>query len=98
MDHLNRAMELYRNLDHPAGQMRTFISMGNVYIARRDAVRAQEAFRNAMNGAPLATSLGILTQAAIEQSGDDRRCAFYIADRDGAHRTHVVRREAADEA
>lgn len=50
----------------------------------------KEAFRNAMNGAPLATSLGILTQAAIEQSGDDRRCAFYIADRDGAHRTHVV--------
>ena len=48
MDQLNHAMELYRNDHHPAGQMRTFISMGNVYLARRDPARAQAAFRNAL--------------------------------------------------
>ena len=48
-----------------------------------------EAFQEAMNGAPLAASLGILIRAAIEQAGDQRRCAFYIADdKGGLH--HVV--------
>lgn len=49
----------------------------------------KEAFQTAMDGGPLAKSLGILIRTAIEQAGDERRCAFYIADDSGGLR-HVV--------
>ncbi len=49
-----------------------------------------EAFRAAMNSAPLASSLGILVDAAVDQATDGRRCAFYIADAGGKGLRHVV--------
>lgn len=49
-----------------------------------------EAFRAAMNGAPLEVSLGILVLTAIEQAESERRCAFYMADGAGKTLRHVV--------
>jgi CHAT domain-containing protein/tetratricopeptide (TPR) repeat protein len=43
-DQLNQAMALYRHDNHGAGQMRTWTGIGNLYVARRDAAKAQEAF------------------------------------------------------
>jgi two-component system CheB/CheR fusion protein len=60
-------------------------------VVRRneDWLSAQnEAFRSAMNGAPLDASLGILIRALVTQANDGRRCAFYIAD--GNVLRHVV--------
>ncbi|NYI00617.1 chemotaxis protein CheB [Cupriavidus plantarum] len=48
----------------------------------------KEAFKAAMNGAPLKQSLNILLKTIASQSDDGRRCAFYIASDDGLH--HVV--------
>ncbi|WP_053078649.1 PAS domain-containing sensor histidine kinase [Methylobacterium tarhaniae] len=53
-------------------------------------VGQKEAFQAAMNGAPLEASLDILIRTAIEQAGDGRRCAFYIADLEGKALRHVV--------
>jgi two-component system CheB/CheR fusion protein len=50
----------------------------------------KEAFQAAINGAPLEASLGILVRTAIEQMGDGVRCAFYLADADGAELHHVT--------
>ena len=50
----------------------------------------KEAFQAAMDDAPLEASLGILTRTAVDSSGGDRRCAFYIADTDGSQLHHVV--------
>jgi len=49
-----------------------------------------EAFKSAVNGAPLATSLDVLTRTAVAQLGEDVRCAFYIVDNDAATVSHVV--------
>ena len=49
-----------------------------------------EVFRAAMDGAPLATTLGILIRTAAKEAGDDQRCAFYIANREGTELAHVV--------
>ncbi|WP_149112202.1 GAF domain-containing protein [Limnoglobus roseus] len=40
----------------------------------------KEAFQAAVNGAPLAESLGVLARTAAEQAGDGTRCAFYLVD------------------
>jgi hypothetical protein len=40
----------------------------------------KEAFKAALNGASLETSLGILARTAAEQWGAGTRCAFYMAD------------------
>ncbi|HUQ07456.1 MAG TPA: chemotaxis protein CheB [Kofleriaceae bacterium] len=48
-----------------------------------------EAFRAAMNDAPLETSLRILVDAAMGQA-ERARCAFFIADEDGRSLRHVV--------
>lgn len=48
----------------------------------------KEAFQSAMKGQALCLSLGILTRALISESGDQRRCAFYLAE--GKTLTHVV--------
>ncbi|MBO9516023.1 MAG: GAF domain-containing protein [Variovorax sp.] len=49
-----------------------------------------EAFRCAINGAPLETSLGVLVRTALQQAPGEFRCAFYIADRDGVALRHVT--------
>lgn len=48
------------------------------------------AFRAAMNGAPLAESLGILAASAVEQADGEMRCAFYIAADDDSGLHHVT--------
>jgi two-component system CheB/CheR fusion protein len=64
----------------------------NEQTLRRDQIwlTAQgNAFRAAMNGAPLETSLGLLMQTVVEQADGEPRCAFYISDGCGGLR-HVV--------
>lgn len=48
----------------------------------------KEAFEAAMNGAPLSQALGILLQTIINETDDDRRCAFYVEQDSALH--HVV--------
>jgi len=48
----------------------------------------KEAFEAAMNGAPLSQALGILLQTIINETNDDRRCAFYVERAGALH--HVV--------
>ena len=48
------------------------------------------AFQAAMNGEPLAASLGILLKEAEAQAGDDRRCAYYMLSADGGTLSHVA--------
>lgn len=50
----------------------------------------KEAFEACLNGAPLATSLGILVRAAIKQAGGEASAAFFIADDSGTSLRHVV--------
>lgn len=50
----------------------------------------KEAFQAAVDGAPLATSLGILTRLAVAQTSGDCRCAFYLADAARISLHHVV--------
>lgn len=61
-------------------------------LRRREAWLAgeKEAFQAAVNGAPLATSLGVLAKLAVAQTSGECRCGFYLADaaRKGLH--HVV--------
>lgn len=60
-------------------------------LAQRDAWLAgqKEAFQSAINGAPLASSLGILTRMAVDQFNGEARCAFYLADAEGEGLHHV---------
>jgi GAF domain-containing protein len=50
----------------------------------------KEAFQAAVNDAPLEVSLDILVRTAVKQSGTHTRCAFYIADAQGAELHHVT--------
>ncbi|MBE7199157.1 MAG: PAS domain S-box protein [Parafilimonas terrae] len=50
----------------------------------------KEAFRTAINGAPLAESLGILVDTACSQAGGGLRAAFYLTDPDGTGLQHVI--------
>jgi len=63
-------------------------------VARRESevwlAAQKEAFQAAINGAPLRESLDILVRTAIEQWGADAKCAFYIADANGAELHHVT--------
>jgi len=61
-------------------------------LHERDAWLAaqNEAFKAAMDGAPLEISLGILIDAIVSLTGDGRRCAFYIADRKLEKLAHIV--------
>jgi PAS domain S-box-containing protein len=52
--------------------------------------RQKEAFQAAVNGAPLDSSLGILVKAAMEQTGGNARCGFFIADAEGKALHHVA--------
>ena len=65
-----------------------FVALTPQYAAWLTAQR--DAFQAAMDGAPLETSLGILIRAAVEQAGDGRRCAFYIANSAATELRHVV--------
>jgi len=61
-------------------------------LVQRDAWLAghKEAFQAAINGAPLPSSLGILTRTVVEHFEGEARCAFYIADAEGKGLHHVV--------
>lgn len=48
----------------------------------------KEAFQSAMKGEDLCQSLGILVRALIAETGDQRRCAFYMAKGEGL--THLI--------
>lgn len=50
----------------------------------------KEAFQAAVNGEPLAISLGVLVATATQQAGDDLRCAFYVADPMQTELQHVA--------
>jgi GAF domain-containing protein len=50
----------------------------------------KEAFQAAMDGAALETSLGILIRTVVEQSKDDRRCAFFRVRPSGTELEHLV--------
>ncbi len=50
----------------------------------------KEAFQAAMNGAPLEDSLSVLVRAAIEQTGTEARCAFYLANADKTGLHHIT--------
>ncbi|MHC2108937.1 PAS domain S-box protein [Methylobacterium sp. CM6246] len=50
----------------------------------------KEAFQTAMDGAPLAESLGILVETARSQSGGSFRSAFYLTDPGGTGLQHVI--------
>ncbi|WP_296744191.1 GAF domain-containing protein [Mesorhizobium sp.] len=50
----------------------------------------KDAFLAAINGAPLAQSLGFLVATALAQIGGDMRCAFYVANAEGTELRHVV--------
>ncbi|MBL9103057.1 MAG: GAF domain-containing protein [Myxococcales bacterium] len=76
---------------------------GNVFsrlerARAEDALRAseswlagqKEALQAAVQGAPLADSLGVLVRTMAAQAGDGTRCAFYLVDPAGAALRHVV--------
>ena len=50
----------------------------------------KEAFQAALDGAPLAESLGILVETARSQSGGSFRSAFYLTDPGGTGLQHVI--------
>lgn len=50
----------------------------------------KEALQAAVQGAPLAVSLGILVRTTVAQARHDVRCAFYLVDPTGATLRHVV--------
>src|SRR5262249_59201444 len=66
-------------------------------VREREAwIRGQrEALEAALNGAPLATSLGALVRTAADGLGQGTRAAFYLADDQGASLHHVVGMPAA---
>ena len=54
-------------------------------------VRGQrEALESAVDGASLATSLGVLVRTTVETLGEGTRAAFYLADDEGTSLYHVV--------
>lgn len=62
-----------------------------VRLRRGDWLRGQnQAFRAALDGAPLAVSLGLLAEAGTAQLGEGVRYAFYMADPTGTTLHHVV--------
>jgi PAS domain S-box-containing protein len=58
--------------------------------AGKQAHGQKEAFQSAINGEPLADSLGILARMAIEEMAGAARTAFYIVNADGTH-LHPIR-------
>ncbi|HKR47210.1 MAG TPA: ATP-binding protein [Paraburkholderia sp.] len=50
----------------------------------------KEAFQAAVNNAPLAVSLEVLTRVAVRQMGGRARCAFYIANAQQTELRHVT--------
>jgi len=50
----------------------------------------REALEEAVNGAPLATSLGMLVRTAVEAVGQGARAGFYLANDEGTALRHVV--------
>jgi GAF domain-containing protein len=50
----------------------------------------KDAFQAAVHGAPLETSLGFLTRAAIRRSNRGARCAFYISNAERTKLYHVT--------
>jgi PAS domain S-box-containing protein len=50
----------------------------------------RDALEEAINGAPLESSLGVLVQTAIEALGQDTRAAFYLANAEGTALHHLV--------
>jgi two-component system CheB/CheR fusion protein len=83
--------------DRSAGVAITFTDISDRRIAESELRRNEasyharnEAFQAAMDGAPLTTSLGRLASAAINQSGDDLRCAFYLLDAAGLELHHIA--------
>ncbi|HEU4601982.1 MAG TPA: PAS domain-containing protein [Steroidobacteraceae bacterium] len=54
-----------------------------------------DAFKAAIDGAPLDQSLGILIATALKQLDSTARCAFYIADETGEALSHVIGMPAA---
>ncbi|CAD6545158.1 Sensor histidine kinase RcsC [Paraburkholderia hiiakae] len=50
----------------------------------------KEAFQAAVNNAPLAVSLDVLTKAAVRQMGARARCAFYLANAEQTELRHVT--------
>lgn len=61
-------------------------------VERREAwlTGQKEAFKAAVNGAPLETSLRILIGVAIDQVAGTSRCAFYLANDEGTELSHLV--------
>lgn len=49
-----------------------------------------EAFKAAIDGAPLEETLGILTLAAVKRVTDATSCAFYLANDEGTELSHIV--------
>jgi PAS domain S-box-containing protein len=64
----------------------------NASRRRRDAWLSmqRDAFRSAVNGAPLAETLQILIRTAIQHIAGNGRCAFYVANAEGTELRHVV--------
>ena len=67
-------------------------SRTNASRRRRDAWLSmqRDAFRSAVNGAPLAETLQILIHTAIQHIASNGRCAFYVANAEGTGLRHVV--------
>ncbi|MBN9522247.1 GAF domain-containing protein [bacterium] len=77
---------------------RAAISLLEDAVQARDALRAGEAWLRgqrkalevALNGAPLAESLGALVRTATDALGEGTRGAFYLTNDDGTTPHHVV--------
>lgn len=76
--------EILRLKDEIVKQAKEALRINEVRIRRQ-----KEAFQSAMNGATLAASLNIMAWMVHEETKDEARTAFYIADADGA-RLHPV--------
>ncbi len=94
--------ESYRTfLDLLAREVATALAAARAHEHERESERIlrekevwlaaqEEAFRAAMDEAPLEVSLGVLTDAVASHADDSRRCAFYIGDEAGCCLRHVV--------
>ncbi|BDU17708.1 hybrid sensor histidine kinase/response regulator [Lysobacter auxotrophicus] len=67
-------------------------SQTDAQLREREAWMAgqKEAMQAAMDGAPLAVSLGVLVRTATEQLDDGVRAAFYLSDAQGETLNHIV--------
>lgn len=63
---------------------------GELCEQNRWTIGQREALEAAVNGEPLATSLGILTRVAVASLGEGTRAAFYLADETGKVLHHIV--------